>query len=93
MDQAPDPALISCAGLTRKAVLQPLARDVVEQPKRAYERWGQDHPRPLDALAGRNLVALAPRVVIKVEVSDPGVHTRFVVTDMEELAPRALPVH
>ena len=32
--------LSSVTGLTRKAVLQPLARDVVEQAKRAYERDG-----------------------------------------------------
>ena len=71
--------------------------DRIDQPcvacKRGRGRWshrpnepmgamGHDHPRPLDVIPSRDVVA-SRRVVIKVAVSDQGVTTRFVVTDME----------
>jgi Transposase DDE domain group 1 len=75
-------------GLTSNAVLQPLARDVVEQAKRAYECDGGKITRFHSTRYQAGTWSRSRRVVIKVEVSAPGVNTRFVVTDMEQAAPR-----
>jgi Transposase DDE domain group 1 len=71
-------------GLTSNAVLQELAREVVEQAKRAYERDGGKVTRFHSTRYQAGTWSRLRRVVIKVEVSDQGVNTRFVVTDMEQ---------
>jgi hypothetical protein len=73
-------------GLTSNAVLQTLAREVVKQAKRAYERDGGKITRFHSTRYQAGTWSRSRRVVIKVEVSDQGVNTRFVVTDMEERA-------
>ena len=77
-------------GLTSNAVLQTLARDVVEQAKRAYERDGGKITRFHSTRYQAGTWSRARRVVIKVEVSDQGVNTRFVVTDMEHARTKVL---
>src|ERR1043166_2755604 len=77
-------------GLTSNAVLQTLAREVVEQTKRAYERDGGKITRFHSTRYQAGTWSRSRRVVIKVEVSDQGVNTRFVVTDMEEARTKAL---
>ena len=70
-------------GLTSNAVLKELAREVVEQAKRAYERDGGKITRFHSTRYQAGTWSRSRRVVIKVEVSNQGVNTRFVVTDME----------
>ena len=72
-------------GLTSNNVLQTLAHEVVEQAKRAYERDGGKVTR---FQAGT--WSQPRRVVIKVEVSEQGVNTRFVVTDLEQAGAKVL---
>jgi hypothetical protein len=79
--------------LTSNTVLQTLARDVVEQAKRAYERDGGKITRFHSTRYQAGTWSRSRRVVIKVEVSDQGVNTRFVVTDMEEARPKWLSQH
>ena len=76
--------LHSVTGLTRKAVLQQLAHEGVAQAKRAYERAGGKVTRLHSTRYQAQTWSRPRRVVIKVEVSEPGVHTRFVVTDREQ---------
>ena len=80
-------------GLTSNAVLQTLARDVVEQTQRAYERDGGKITRFHSTRYQAGTWSRSRRVVIKVEVSDQGVNTRFVVTDMEEARTKVLYQH
>ena len=80
-------------GLTSNAVLQPLARAVVEQAKRAYERDGGKITRFHSTRYQAGTWSRSRRVVIKVEVSAPGVNTRFVVTDMEHARTKVLYQH
>jgi len=80
-------------GLTSNAVLQTLARDVVEQAKRAYERDRGKITRFHSTRYQAGTWSRARRVVIKVEVSDQGVNTRFVVTDMEHARTKVLYQH
>jgi hypothetical protein len=70
-------------GLTSNAVLQALAREVVAQAQRAYGRDGGKITRFHSTYYQAGTWSRSRRVVIKVEVSDQGVNTRFVVTDME----------
>jgi hypothetical protein len=77
-------------GLTSNAVLQTLARDVVEQAKRAYERDRGKITRFHSTRYQAGTWSRARLVVIKVEVSDQGVNTRFVVTDMEHARTKVL---
>src|SRR6266849_8649068 len=77
-------------GLTSNAVLQTLAREVVEQTKRAYERDGGKITRFHSTRYQAGTWSRWRRVVIKVEVSDQGVNTRFVVTDMEHARTKVL---
>jgi hypothetical protein len=77
-------------GLTSNAVLKELAREVVEQTKRAYERDGRKVTRFHSTRYQAGTWSRARRVVIKVEVSDQGVNTRFVVTDLEQARTKAL---
>ena len=78
------PDLSSVTGWTSHASLQALAREVVEQPQRAYERRGHQltrlHATCYQAGTGRR----ARRVVLQVEVRDQGVNTRCVVTAREQ---------
>jgi hypothetical protein len=77
-------------GLTSNAVLPPLARAVVEQAKRAYERDGGKITRFHSTRYQAGTWSRSRRVVIKVEVSAQGVNTRFVVTDMEQARTKVL---
>ncbi len=77
-------------GLTSNAVLKALAREVVEQAKRAYERDGGKVTRFHSTRYQAGTWSRWRRVVIKVEVSDQGVNTRFVVTDMEQARTQVL---
>lgn len=80
-------------GLTSNAVLQTLARDVVEQAKRAYERDRGKITRFHSTRYQAGTWSRSRRVVIKVEVSAQGVNTRFVVTDMEQARTKVLYQH
>src|SRR5512132_2352542 len=77
-------------GLTSNAVLQKLAHEVIEQTKRAYARWGQKATRFHSTRYQAGTWSRSRRVVIKVEVSEQGVNTRFVVTDMEQARTQVL---
>jgi hypothetical protein len=77
-------------GLTGNAVLQKLAHEVIEQAKRAYARWGRKATRFHSTRYQAGTWPRSRRVVIKVEVSEQGVNTRFVVTDMEQARPQVL---
>jgi len=70
-------------GWTSNAVVKELAREVVEQAKRASGRDGGKITRFHSTCDQAGTWSRARRVVIKVAVSDQGVNTRFVVTDME----------
>jgi hypothetical protein len=85
--------LSSVTGLTSNAVLQPLARAVAEQAKRAYERDGGKITRFHSTRYQAGTWSRSRRVVIKVEVSDQGINTRFVVTDMEQARTKVLYQH
>jgi hypothetical protein len=84
------PALSYVTGLTSNRVLTELAREVVEQAKRAYERDGGKSTRFHSTRYQAGTWSRSRRVVIKVEVSDQGVNTRFVVTDMEHARTKVL---
>jgi len=77
-------------GLTSNAVLKELAREVVEQAKRAYAHSGPQVTRFHSTRYQAGTWSRSRRVVIKVEVSEQGVNTRFVVTDMEQARPQVL---
>jgi DDE family transposase len=85
--------LSSGTGLTSNAVLKELAREVVEQAKRAYERDGGKVTRFHSTRYQAGTWSRWRRVVIKVEVSDQGVNPRFVVTDMEQARTQVLYRH
>ena len=80
-------------GLTSNAVLTALAREVVEQAKRAYGRDGGKITRFHSTHYQAGTWSRSRRVVIKVEVSDQGVNTRFVVTDLEHARTKVLYRH
>jgi Transposase DDE domain group 1 len=84
------PNLNYVTGLTSNRVLTELAREVVEQAKRAYERDGGKITRFHSTRYQAGTWSRSRRVVIKVEVSDQGVNTRFVVTDMEHARTKVL---
>src|SRR5215813_9303068 len=87
------PELHYVTGLTGNAVLKELAREVVEQAKRAYTHSGHKVTRFHSTRYQAGTWSRSRRVVIKVEVSDQGVNTRFVVTDMEEARTKGLYQH
>src|SRR5919206_2422262 len=87
------PQLSYVTGLTSNTVLQELAQEVVEQAKRAYARWGRKATRFHSARYQAGTWSHSRRVVIKVEVSEQGVNTRFVVTDMEQARTQVLYQH
>jgi len=87
------PALSYVTGLTSNAVLNTLAREVVEQAKRAYASRGHKVTRFHSTRYQAGTWSRARRVVIKVEGCEQGVHTRFVVTDMEHARTQVLYQH
>src|SRR6266581_8163040 len=87
------PDLSYVTGLTSNRVLTELAREVVEQAKQAYERDGGKITRFHSTRYQAGTWSRSRRVVIKVEVSDQGVNTRFVVTDMEQARTQVLYQH
>jgi len=87
------PQLSYVTGLTSNTVLQELAQEVVEQAKRAYVRWGRKATRFHSTRYQAGTWSHSRRVVIKVEVSEQGVNTRFVVTDMEQARTQVLYRH
>ena len=84
------PEINYVTGLTSNAVLQKLAREVVEQAKRAYACSGRKVTRFHSTRYQAGTWSRSRRVVIKVEVSEQGVNTRFVVTDMEQACTKVL---
>jgi Transposase DDE domain group 1 len=84
------PDLSSVTGLPSNRILTELAREVVEQAKRAYERDGGKITRFHSIRYQAGIWSRSRRVVIKVEVSDQGVNTRFVVTDLEHARTKVL---
>ena len=80
-------------GLTSNAVLKKLAHEVVEQAKRAYERAGSKVTRFHSTRYQAGTWSHPRRVVIKVEVGEQGVNTRFVVTDLEQARTKVLYRH
>jgi len=91
IDEQPD--LHYVTGLTSNAVLQKLAREVVEQAKRAYVSSGRKVTRFHSTRYQAQTWSRSRRVVIKVEVREQGVNTRFVVTDMEQARTQVLYQH
>src|SRR5215475_933542 len=87
------PALSYVTGLTSNAILQELAREVVEQAKCAYQRSGHKGTRLHATRYQAGTGSRSRRVVSKVEVSDQGVNTRFVVTDLEQARTKVLYQH
>jgi Transposase DDE domain group 1 len=88
IEEQPDLSYVT--GLTSNRVLTELAREVVEQAKRAYERDGGKITRFHATRYQAGTWSRSRRVVIKVEVSAQGVNTRFVVTDMEHARTKVL---
>jgi Transposase DDE domain group 1 len=84
------PELSYVTGLTSNAVLQELAREVVKQAKEAYACSGHKVTRFHSTRYQAGTWSRSRRVVIKVEVSDQGVNTRFVVTDLEQARTKVL---
>src|SRR5262247_4551523 len=84
------PELSYVTGLTSNAILQELAREVVEQTKRAYERSGHKITRFHSTRYQAGTWSRPRRVVIRVEVSEQGINTRFVVTDLEQARTKVL---
>src|SRR5438874_5879901 len=88
IEEQPDLSYVT--GLTSNRVLTELAREVVEPAKRAYERDGGKITRFHSTRYQAGTWSRSRRVVIKVEVSNQGVNTRFVVTDMEHARTKVL---
>jgi hypothetical protein len=84
------PELSYVTGLTSNAVLKALARAVVEQAKRAYAYSGRKVTRFHSTRDQAETWSRSRRVVIKGEVSEQGVNTRFVVTDLEQARTKVL---
>src|SRR6266699_1221755 len=88
IEEQPDLSYVT--GLTSNRILTALALEVVEQAKRAYARDGGKITRFHSTRYQAGTWSRSRRVVIKVEVSDQGVNTRFVVTDMEHARTKVL---
>src|SRR5216684_397185 len=84
------PELSYVTGLTSNAVLQALAQEVVEQAKRVYASRGSQVTRFHSTRYQAGTWSRSRRVVIKVEVSEQGVNTRFVVTDLDQARAKEL---
>ncbi len=63
---------------------------MAQQAQRAYQRDGGKIPRFHSTRYQAGTWSCSRRVVSKVEVSDQGVHTRFVVTDLEQAQAKVL---
>jgi Transposase DDE domain group 1 len=87
------PQLSSVTGLASNAVWQRLAHAVIEQTKRASACWGRKAPRFHSPRSQAGPWSRSRRVVIKVEVSEQGINTRFVVTDMAQARTQVLSRH
>jgi hypothetical protein len=87
------PGLHYVTGLTSNAVLKALAREAVEQATRAYAHWGRKVTRFHSTRYQAQTWSRPRRVVLKVEVSEQGVNTRFVVTDLEQARTKVLYQH
>jgi hypothetical protein len=77
-------------GLTSHNVLQTRAHEVVEPAQRADERDGGKVTRFHSTRSQAGTWSQPRRVVSKVEVSEQGVHTRFVGTDLEQAGAQGL---
>src|SRR6266567_3536065 len=88
IEEQPDLSYVT--GLTSNRILTALALEVVEQAKRAYARDGGKITRFHSTRYQAGTWSRSRRVVIKVEVSDQGVNTRFVVTDLEHARTKVL---
>src|SRR5712691_947871 len=88
LEAAPERSYVT--GLTSNAVLQELAREVVEQAKRAYAYSGHKVTRFHSTRYQAGTWSRSRRVVIKVEVGEQGVNTRFVVTNLEQARTKVL---
>jgi len=84
------PSMSYVTGLTSNVVLQALAREVVEQATRAYALSGHKVTRFHSTRYQAGTWSRPRRVVIKVEVSEQGLNTRFVVTDLEQARTKVL---
>ena len=84
------PSMGYVTGLTSNVVLQALAREVVEQATRAYALSGHKVTRFHSTRYQAGTWSRPRRVVIKVEVSEQGINTRFVVTDLEQARTKVL---
>ena len=84
------PSMGYVTGLTSNVVLQALAREVVEQATRAYALRGHKVTRFHSTRYQAGTWSRPRRVVIKVEVSEQGINTRFVVTDLEQARTKVL---
>src|SRR5437870_5182252 len=88
IEEQPDLSYVT--GLTSNRIMTALALEVVEQAKRAYARDGGKITRFHSTRYQAGTWSRSRRVVIKVEVSDQGVNTRFVVTDLEHARTKVL---
>jgi hypothetical protein len=84
------PRMHHVTGLTSNKVLKALAHNVIEHAKRAYAYKGVKVTRFHSTSYQAGTWCRRRRVVIKVEVSEKGVNTRFVVTSMKQAHTRVL---
>jgi hypothetical protein len=84
------PSMGYVTGLTSNVVLQALAQEVGAQATRAYALSGHKVTRFHSTRYQAGTWARPRRVVIKVEVSEQGINTRFVVTDLEQARTKVL---
>jgi len=91
IDAPPD--LPSVTGFTSQAVVQKLAREVGAQAKRAEGSSGRKGTRCHSTRDHAQPWSRSRRVGSKVEGSEQGVTTRFVVTDREPARPHVLSQH
>jgi hypothetical protein len=87
------PARRAVPGWTRNAIVQARAREVVAQAKGASERSGHKGTRVHSTRSQAGTWGRARRVVRKVDVSDPGVTTRFGGTALAQARPQGLSRH
>ena len=80
-------------GWTSNAGWHQLAQEVIEQAKRVSGRDGGTITRLHATRYQAGTWSRSRRVVIKVEIADQGVNTRFVVTDLEQARTKVLYQH
>jgi len=91
IEEQPDLSYVT--GLTSHRVLTELAREIVEQAKRASERDGGKSTRCHSTRSQAGTWSRARRVVIQVEGSAQGGNPRFGVTDREYARTKVLSQH